>query len=110
MTFIVLNTCNNTPSTNAVDTTRSTMQGAARANATTVNICYGTSSAQFLIKAINPAGDTIDATVSGLPAGATATITQNNTPDPIIQINWNLPTLPLGSYNFFVTYKDNGCP
>jgi hypothetical protein len=79
-------------------------------NATTVNICYGTKTSQFLIKAINPSGDTIDASVSGLPTGAMATITQNKTPNPLIQIDWNLPTLAPGNYNFFVTYRDNGCP
>jgi gliding motility-associated-like protein len=110
MTFIVLNNCNNTPSNNAVDTNKANLHAVAVFNANTVNICYGTNTSQFQIKAINPGADTIDASVSGLPTGATATITQNKTPNPIIQINWNLPTLAPGNYNFFVTYRDNGCP
>ena len=30
--------------------------------------------------------------------------------NPVIEVDWNLPGLAPGTYNFFVTYHANSCP
>lgn len=110
MTFIVLNNCNNTPPTSKLDTTVGTKTGGVPANNTTFNVCQGTDSVRLIILPDNTGGDTVTATVNGLPAGAYATITGNTTKSPVITIDMKTLALVPGIYNFFVTYKDNGCP
>ncbi len=109
MTFVVLANCNNTPAYSAIDSVNNAI-GGLPSDPTTFNVCQGTDSILFHILPINPGNDTIYATVQGLPGGAAATIVGDSTPSPDIIINWKTPTLAAGSYNFFVTYKDNGCP
>ena len=110
MTFIVLGSCNNQPASGIIDTTVAANNGGLINDPTTFNVCEGTDSANFSIIAVNPSNDTLVASVTGLPAGSIATIAQNNSTTPVIHVGWKTATISPGSYNFYVTYKDNGCP
>ncbi len=110
MSVIVLSNCNNNPLTIAIDSSSASIKNAAWVSGNALNICHGTDSVKFRIATTNPAHDTVDAAITGLPAGVVATILQNKTPNPVIDIEWNLPGLAPGTYNFFVTYHVNSCP
>ncbi len=111
MTFIVLTNCNSNPAVVAIDTVAGSQNGGVRSSPTAFNSCFGTDSMEFRIVAYNPAKDTLDASVNGLPPGAVVSIVQNNTPDPVIYFKWKPSgSLGVGTYNFFVTLKDKGCP
>ncbi len=112
MDFVVLTNCNNTPASNAIDTTKAT---GVNVNGfidgpSDFNICNGADSVRFNIIAKNPANDTITASLVGLPPGSTATIINNGSIQPVISFSWIKPNVPPGNYTFYVTYKDNGCP
>ncbi|MEO6832413.1 MAG: hypothetical protein ABI169_09425, partial [Chitinophagaceae bacterium] len=110
MTFVVLGSCNSKPASSTIDTSKSTTKGGLSTSTTRFNVCQGTDSVNFNIIALNPANDTLVATVLGLPAGAIANISKDSTTQPIVNIKWAAAGAAPGSYNFFVTYKDNGCP
>lgn len=110
MTFVVLGTCNNKPASSTIDTVKANTKGGLLNTPTRLNVCQGTDSLDFNIIALNPANDTLIASVTGLPAGASATITSDTTTQPIVKIKWAAAGAAPGNYNFFVTYKDNGCP
>jgi gliding motility-associated-like protein len=112
MTFIVLANCNSRPATNAIDTAGATpgKLGGVIVGNTDFNVCLGIDSAKFAIVASNPGNNTIRATIIGLPAGATATVTNDSTTSPVINFLWKNPAMAPGNYTFFVTYKDDGCP
>ncbi|MBS1645590.1 MAG: gliding motility-associated C-terminal domain-containing protein [Bacteroidetes bacterium] len=110
MTFVVLGSCNVKPASSQIDTAIVNTKGGLSAATTRFHVCQGTDTAAFAIIAQNPANDTIKVSVSGLPNGAIATITGDSTTQPIISIKWPTATVAPGNYNFFVTYKDNGCP
>jgi len=110
MTFVVLTDCNAQPASNSLDTIKNANSGGVVANPNIFNVCQGADSVHFGIVAINPAADTLIASVLGLPSGATANILNNNTTSPKVVIDWKTATVAPGSYNLFVTYKDNGCP
>jgi gliding motility-associated-like protein len=106
MTFVVLDPCNNNPPGGNVGTAT----GGVVVNATTVRVCADQGSFSFNINPVDLDGDNITVSVAGVPAGATTTITGNGTTSPVINFSWNLTGVTPGSYNFFVTYTDNGCP
>lgn len=110
MTVIVLANCNNNPLTIAIDSSSASIRNAAWVTGNAINICQGTDSVEFRIATSNPAKDTIEASITGLPAGVVANILKNHSPDPSIEIDWHLPGLAPGTYNFFVTYHTNSCP
>lgn len=112
MNFVVLSNCNNTPAASAIDTAKSNPQvlGGVIASLNDFNVCQGIDSAHFNIIAINPAHDTIAVSVAGLPNGATASVDSTNKTQPIVTVSWKRPSATPGSYTFYVTYKDNGCP
>jgi gliding motility-associated-like protein len=111
MTFIVLTTCNNTPAASEIrrDTASGNLGGIAP-DVSNYNVCRGEDSIHFTIIPNNPGHDTIIASVLGLPSGASITIDSNNTKHPVINFNWKTKNIPVGTYQFYVTYKDNGCP
>lgn len=109
MNFIVLANCNTNPASNSIDTAKSSTQSGVVISTTDLNVCAGTTNTQFKIIAKNPANNTITATVAGLPAGTSYTVTNNNSTSPVVTVFWNNVTA-LPTYTFFVTYKDDGCP
>ncbi|WP_118975850.1 T9SS type B sorting domain-containing protein [Taibaiella koreensis] len=106
MTFVVLNNCNNNPPdgsiTNPVNGTL--------VNGTTVKACANTGTLSFNINSSDPDGDNVTLSVQGVPAGAVTNITNNATPTPGFSFSWNLNGVAPGTYNFFVTFNDDGCP
>jgi gliding motility-associated-like protein len=107
MTFVVLPTCNNTPTTGAID---SLIDAAVSPDGSQVRICSGQQQLQFSIKATDADGDKINITYSGLPAGSTLAINNNNTTTASGLFTWNTANINPGTYTFYVTYTDDGCP
>lgn len=64
----------------------------------------------YTVSPIDPQGDNITITGTNIPAGALLNITNNGTPAPSLTFEWNLAAVPAGTYQFFITYKDDGCP
>lgn len=107
MTFIVFSTCNNHPPSGNVS---GTITGGVSLGPNIVGVCQGESMISFNIAPTDPDGDTINLSTIGIPSTATLNVTNNNTPAPSLSFTWNTANVPPGSYSFFVTYKDNGCP
>lgn len=108
MTFIVFNACNNHPPVGTVNT--SSIVGGAPLGNNIVGVCQGGATVSFSIQPTDPDGDTISMSWAGAPPGAVISAQNNNTPAPTLNFSWNTAGVPVGIYNFFVTYKDNGCP
>ncbi|WP_276132862.1 gliding motility-associated C-terminal domain-containing protein [Polluticoccus soli] len=106
MTFVVLNNCNNNPPGGGI----SNVSGGTLVNSTTVSVCQGQGSFAFSINPTDLDGNSINVSASGIPTGASFTITNNNTIAPIGSFSWNLVGVTPGTYNFFITYTDDGCP
>ncbi len=64
----------------------------------------------FSLNPTDANGDNITITASGLPAGATFTVISNGTAAPVSTFAWNTTNVAPGTYTFFVTYADDGCP
>jgi gliding motility-associated-like protein len=106
MTFVVLNNCNNNPPTGGI----SNSTGGTVVNSTTFNVCQSVGQVSFNINPTDQNGNNINMAVNGLPGTSTFTITGNNTSSPIGLFSWNAGTVPPGTYTFYITYTDNGCP
>ena len=106
MTFVVLNNCNNNPPTGII----SGINGGQGINNYSVKICQN----QILSFNVNPTdpdpGNTITVTAAGLPAGAVFNVANNGTSAPSASFSWNTTGVTPGSYNFFLTFQDDGCP
>lgn len=75
-----------------------------------INACKGDGNVSFDVQASDPENDNVEITVTSLPAGATANITANNTPAPVMSFSWNISGVAPGDYVFYVNLKDDGCP
>lgn len=106
MTFVVLNTCSNNPPGAGISNT-STNVGAS--TATTISACKTAGIISFNINPTDADGDKINMQATGLPTGATFSIFNNNGYFPVGTFTWNLAGVPPGTYNFFVTFTDDGC-
>lgn len=110
MTFVVLSGSNNPPNAPSDTLSGGNISGGIPANGNSINVCEGTPLFTFKLNPRDPDGDTINVTLNGLPSGATATVVNNNTPTPTIDFSWPTASVPAGTYTFFATYKDYGCP
>jgi gliding motility-associated-like protein len=110
MTFIVLSNCNNSAPNGSID--NNIIGGFVNStnNNYVVNVCYGTPKLEFTISPSDPEGDIVNVTSTVIPNGANVFITNNNTLHPTINFSWEISSLPVGVYNFFVTYQDVHCP
>lgn len=107
MTFIVFSTCiNNSPGGKIANSNMGKVDNAG----TTIKVCKGAGVLNFNINPTDADNDTITATVSGLPTGATLSFSNNNTKTPTSTFSWDISARPVGTYTFFVNYRDNGCP
>lgn len=106
MTLIVYDVCLNHP---AVDSVTQNYHNASSPG-NFINLCAGTDSIDFHANYSDADGDTIKISYSGLPAGASIIISNNNTPAPSFQFHWNTAMLPIGLYSFYVTTEENNCP
>jgi gliding motility-associated-like protein len=106
MTIVVLNTCNNNPPTGTISNTSTNI---GLANPTDISVCASAGTISFNINPIDSDGDHINMQVAGLPPGASFTIFGNNSYYPIGSFSWNVSTATPGTYNFFITFTDDGC-
>lgn len=107
MTFVVLNNCNNNaPSGNISNNSGGTISGAGKV----ITVCKSAGNITFNINPTDVEGDGITMTASGIPAGAVFNITNNGSTSPTGSFGWNLASATPGTYNFFINYKDDGCP
>lgn len=106
MTFVVLNNCNNSPP----DGTMVNPVNGTLVNGTTIKACSYPVTLSFGINATDPDGDNITLSVQGAPAGAVVNISNNGTPAPGLTFGWDLSSVAPGTYNFYVTFSDDGCP
>jgi gliding motility-associated-like protein len=111
MTFVILGSCNNSAPEGWLDTANASFSGGVLDTADNLfTVCEGTGSIFFKIHATDPDNDRINVTANGLPAGASLNILNNNTQSPDLTFNWSLNGAAPGNYNFFITFKDEGCP
>lgn len=107
MTFVVLNNCNNNPPTGFI----SNNSGGTLINGNTeVVACQSVGTLTFNVSPTDLDNDNITITANGVPVGSTFSVTSNNTTAPTGTFSWNLTNVPAGSYTFFLTFLDNGCP
>lgn len=108
MTFVVLNNCNNTPP--APGPITGLTMGVLTAP-TVIQVCQGSSgNLAFHFTASDVNGDHINITTSGLPSGATANVSNNGSTAPQYNFSWNISAQTSGTFTFYVTFKDDGCP
>lgn len=107
MTFVVINNCSNNPPGGLITNNNI---GTVYNSGSAIKSCKSSGLLTFNINATDADNDAINMVVNGLPAGATFNITNNNTTAPTGTFSWNLATATAGSYNFFITYTDAGCP
>ncbi len=106
MTMVVLSPCTNTAPTGGL----SSASAGTIASSTQLNICNSVDTFSFHINPTDAEHDSITMSVAGLPAGATFSIVNNNSRAPLGTFTWEASTTAPGTYTFFVTYQDNGCP
>lgn len=106
MTFVVLNNCNNNPPGGTI----SNPAGGTTTGNTSIQVCQSQGLFSFSINPTDVDGDPINVVAAGVPAGATFTINGNNTTAPSTTFSWDVTNVPAGSYSFFITYTDDGCP
>jgi gliding motility-associated-like protein len=107
MTFVVLSTCNNNPPGGKASHFSA---GLDSISATGAAACASRGLISFKIDPVDSDGDKINMQVAGLPAGASLSITGNNSLAPSGAFSWDLTNVAPGAYNFFVTFTDDGCP
>ncbi|MCB0700336.1 MAG: gliding motility-associated C-terminal domain-containing protein [Chitinophagales bacterium] len=106
MTFIVWNCSNNPPGGFLSDNTTGTLDSTS----THIVVCKSEGQLVFKIAPTDLDTHSINITVSGLPTGASVSIANNSTKNSVATFTWNLNTLSVGTYTFYVTYLDDGCP
>lgn len=107
MTFLVLNNCNNNPPDGPV---ANPVSGGTLDSNNTIKICASGGTVSFQIHPTDVDGDNITIASQGIPTGAVTTITGNNTTAPVFTFSWNINSVAPGTYNFFLTFTDDGCP
>ncbi len=106
MTFVVLSACTNNSPTGTVGTA----SGATMTGPYSVQVCGNQGAFSFSIPATDADGDVIEVTSAGLPTGSSFSVAGNNTTTPVGTFSWNTTGVAPGTYTFFVTYTDAGCP
>lgn len=109
MAFIILTNCpNQGPGGPVVNLTNANVDPN---DPTTINACEGTNgSVAFDIVATDPEGDNITVTTTNLPPTATANVSADGSPSPVMHFQWNIGGVAPGDYVFYVNLKDDGCP
>ncbi len=106
MTFLVL-TCTTPPPTGSF----STSSAGVIVDSNHFSVCTGTGS--YSVTLTPTEADTskvIYVSTSGLPAGSSFVTINDSTNHPTCTFTWTTASVPVGSYTFFVTFKDNSCP
>jgi len=109
MTFIMLDNCPNEGPKGPV--TNINNGNVDPSDPTRINVCQGISgNVAFELQGNDPDGDNINIFATNLPEGATAPVTNNGTPNPVLHFSWDIGGFAPGDYIFFVTLRDDGCP
>ena len=106
MTFVVYN-CNNNPPGGLIS---SNNLGTLDSTSTAIGVCKSAGTLTFSINPSDLDTHSVTMSVTGLPTGASVSISNNNTTAPSATFTWVLSSLATGQYTFYVTYIDNGCP
>lgn len=106
MTFIVWNCFNNPPGGLISNNNVGTLDTAQK----NIKVCQAKGTLTFQIVPTDLDTHKIDITGTGLPAGATMTVSNNNSTAPTINFSWNLDSVGVGTHSFYITYLDDGCP
>ncbi len=106
MTFVVLNNCNNNPPDGSI----TNPANGTLVNSTTIKACAGNATLSFSIPITDLDGDNITVNIQGAIPGAFFNVLSNNTSSPVFNFNWNLNGVAPGSYTFYLTFTDDGCP
>jgi gliding motility-associated-like protein len=107
MTFVVLPNCTNVPPVSVIGA----VSGATSISPTVVTACQNSSAIGLTLNPTDANGNNITVTSSGLPAGASATVTSNGTSSPTVNFNWPAGTgFTIGTYIFYLNLQDDGCP
>jgi len=111
MMFVLLTNCSNT----APSTPVSGAQNGDLLPSTPSSVQFETCEAQtatfaFDVPVTDAQGDNVTITATNIPSGAVFNVTNNGTPNPTAHFSWVLNTVAAGTYQFFITYKDDGCP
>jgi gliding motility-associated-like protein len=105
MTVVVV-ACTNTPPSGVM----SSPSGGTLSSPTTLDICSNVGAFNFHINPTDPDGNNITMSTAGLPAGSTFSIIGNGTLSPLGTFIWNTTGVTPGTYIFYITYLDDGCP
>ncbi len=106
MTFIVQDNCDGTPPVASI----SSISGGVVSTGNIINICLGQPSVNFTVSLSNPDGEITDITAANVPATATLVVNNDHTVSPSVNFSWATGSLPVGSYTFYLTIKNNHCP
>ena len=106
MTVVVITPCSDIPPSGGI----SGATAGTVTSPTSLSICSAAGPYSFNINPTDPDHNNITMTVAGLPTGATATIVGNGTLAPTCTFNWTTTGVAPGTYIFYVTYQDDGCP
>ena len=106
MTMVVLSPCTNTAPTGAI----SAASAGNIVSSTQLSICNSIDTFQFSIDPTDAEHDSITMSATGLPAGSSFNITGNGSLSPHGTFVWEAAPTTTGTYTFYVTFQDNGCP
>ncbi len=108
MTFVIMPNCLNSPPDPGFVTD---LSGGYNSALNEISTCQGqTEVLSFNFSCSDVNGDSITITYTGIPTGAVVNIVDNNTTNPSFFFQWDVTNVAAGTYNFFVTLTDNGCP
>lgn len=110
MIFVILANCNNTPPSDSIsDGNNVTIIN--QNNQVSFEVCYGQNvDMSFDINPSDLNGDNITLSWNNLPAGATITVANNGTQNPVAHFVWNPQVANAGNYTFYIQLLDDGCP
>lgn len=107
MVFVVLNNCNNQSPNASINPNHNGISNTAQE----ITLCNAQNNLNFSIKTYDPDSGIVTVSYSGLPQGATVNVLNNNSKNPIVNFNWNIPNnLNYGDYTFYLTLQDDNCP
>lgn len=111
MTFVILDNCNNDAPLSPVSNIQNAASSIDASGNLKLEVCEGqVTDISFDIASTDPNTDNTTITYSNLPEGATINVDGNGSPTPTLHFVWNVIDAAPGTYIFYITYTDDGCP